>query len=274
MHRLTHIVSLGTVSGCLTYRVTSSALSYTRMPICLPLRRSYSYRYVLMSPEPASAELFGVRLRVESDVGLAEAGRLWPLTAHLARFVAAEFPPPHGLSGLHTLELGAGTAALSCALALAYPHAAVVATDLPVVLPLMQRNVALNGLSGRVVVAPLPWGDRNALACLFSSGTADVVLCCECLYWGGWTLLEEDTRELLRSSLLTVCNQHTRCVLGFTVRDAGRELGFVRRLVEQDGFHARCVCCSGLRWARVLTPASALRRIARYGRRQSRTTLF
>jgi hypothetical protein len=174
-----------------------------------------------------------------STFRLAEAGRLWPLTALMADFVAAEHPPPYGLRGQRVLELGGGTAALACALARAYESSAFVcSTDLPHVLPLMQRNVARNALAGRVHVAALPWGKR-AVCAAAALLPIHVVLCCELVYWGGWDILQEDTRQPLRDTLRALCGAQTVVYFAFTVRDAARELGFLRALLEQDGFRAR-----------------------------------
>jgi hypothetical protein len=112
----------------------------------------------------------------------------------------------------------------------------VVATDLPCVLPLLQANAARCG--GLVRALSLPWGAETALE-------PDVVLCCECLYWGGWDLLHDDTRAPLRRTLRALTLPHTVVFLAFTVRDAARELGFVRSLLDEDGFSCRCAAVPG-----------------------------
>jgi hypothetical protein len=132
----------------------------------------------------------------------------------------------------------------SCALASAYEGVDVVATDLPCVLPLMHANAARGG--GRVRAQSLPWGVDTALR-------ADVVLCCECLYWGGWDLLQDDTRAPLRRTLGQLAGPHTIVFLAFTVRDAARELGFVRSLLAEDGFACRCAAAP----SHVLVPGRA-----------------
>ena len=141
-------------------------------------------------------------------------------------------------------QLGAGTGALSCAVANAYEGVDVVATDLPSVLPLLQRNVARccargdvrGATAGRVRVAPLPWGGL-----LDGFESVDVVLCCDCLYWGGWDVLQTDTLLPLRRTLCALAGPGRAAVyIAFTARDGERELGFVRTLLREDGFDCRC----------------------------------
>jgi|AntAceMinimDraft_1070359.scaffolds.fasta_scaffold10531_1 hypothetical protein len=61
----------------------------------------------------------------------------------------------------------------------------------------------------------------------------DVVLGCEILYWGGWSLFDEDTRGPLLATLRAACDSSSRggseteVALAFTVRDKGRETRFV-----------------------------------------------
>lgn len=173
-------------------------------------------------------------IRVQADEKLAEAGRVWPLTCTLCEFAVAFAERERSLlhAGARLLELGGGTGALACLLALAFPSSAVVTTDLQHVVPLALRTVALNELHARVAVVPLSWGESAPPeAC-----RPDALFLCECLYWGGWTLLDSDTRQPLRATLLELAGPFTFVFIAFTVRDAERELGFLCQLVEQDGF--------------------------------------
>ena len=56
------------------------------------------------------------------------------------------------------------------------------------------------------------------------------MLCCECAYWGGWSLLCDDTRAPLRRTLLALGGRDTVVLFACTLRDADRELGLVRAL--------------------------------------------
>jgi hypothetical protein len=65
------------------------------------------------------------------------------------------------------VQLGAGTAVLSMAVASAYDGVAeVLATDLPAVLPLLRRNVARVPASRNARAAALPWGCELDATCV------------------------------------------------------------------------------------------------------------
>ena len=163
------------------------------------------------------------------------------------------------------LQLGAGTAVLSVAVACAYDGVAeVLATDLPSVVPLLQRNCARVPADRSVRAAALPWGCELDAALR----GPDLVLCCEIAYWGGWSLLCEDTRAPLRRTLLQLRGPNTVVLFACTLRDADRELGLVRALQDEDGWSCRCVpLCVRRRAVLTLTSAesrrAALRLIAR-----------
>ena len=90
----------------------------------------------------------------------------------------------------------------------------------------------------------------------------DMVLGCEILYWGGWDVFADDTRGPLLEACIAACEAGgaegadtavsfppTLVVLAFTVRDQGRESGFVSKdfgekfwLRLLDGGANVCVC--------------------------------
>ena len=89
-----------------------------------------------------------------------------------------------------------------------------------------------------------------------------MVLGCEILYWGGWDVFADDTRGPLLEACIAACEvggaegadtavsfPPTLVVLAFTVRDQGRESGFVSKdfgekfwLRLLDGGANVCVC--------------------------------
>ena len=103
-------------------------------------------------------------------------------------------------------------------------------------------------------------GGRDASAS--RSTRWDVVLGCEILYWGGWDVFADDTRGPLLEACIAACERGgaegadtavssppTLVVLAFTVRDQGRESGFVSKdfgekfwLRLLDGGANVCVC--------------------------------
>ena len=103
-------------------------------------------------------------------------------------------------------------------------------------------------------------GGRDASAS--RSNRWDVVLGCEILYWGGWDVFADDTRGPLLEACIAACevggaegadtavsSPPTLVVLAFTVRDQGRESGFVSKdfgekfwLRLLDGGANVCVC--------------------------------
>ena len=56
------------------------------------------------------------------------------------------------------------------------------------------------------------------------------VLGSDLLYWGGWSLLDVDTRGSLLDTLLQACGDHTDLWLAFVVRDVDRERDFLEEL--------------------------------------------
>lgn len=191
--------------------------------------------------------LFGAELDLFYDAGLREAGKLWPVTHVLAAFLQTEAWFTGGRA-VHVVELGAGTGALGIGLQLALPMATVVLTDLPCVLPLVRLNIERCCGAGAAwpQARALCWGEAWGETADVRERWPEVVLACECLYWPAASLLEDDTRALLRCTLSAFAARGATVYLAFTVRDAARELGFAAELAG--------ALCSEVRYA----PGSAL----------------
>jgi len=182
-----------------------------------------------------SCEISGIRLQqIVEDRELREAGVLWPVTTDVAAVLMDEFPDEQ-LQGKRVLELGAGTGALG--IAAAALGARVTLTDLAAVVPLTTQNVKLNSgtlaRGGSAVVKVHCWGESTAEL----EPPFDVILACETLYWGGWDLFQDDTREGQFKTLLSCSKLDTKIIVGFTIRDKQREVGF---LLEHCGKDFAC----------------------------------
>ena len=77
------------------------------------------------------------------------------------------------------IDLGSGTGAVGLAAA-ALGASSVVLIDLPHLLPLLRRNIALNGLAQTVSACELRWGDDAASAALHPP--FDLVLASDVVY--------------------------------------------------------------------------------------------
>jgi hypothetical protein len=170
-------------------------------------------------------------------------------------------------SGGHVniIELGAGTGALGIGLGCAIENLNVCVTDLPPVVSLMASNVKIAQANrqvcknSRVKARALPWSidpnvpDPKSVFCDDAGDGAEnkrvqskknssestsqkinnnrwhFVAACETLYWGGWTLFDEDTRlpQLCTMKCATANSPDCLLVVAFTVRDKSRETGFV-----------------------------------------------
>lgn len=129
------------------------------------------------------------------------------------------------------IELGAGTGALSVALALA-GAAEVTCTDLACHLERMKATLLANlpamgdGTAGHpdrtrrgvVRVAELRWGDVAGCKRVRGERRYDLIVMSEVLYWPASDLFEEDTRDLLKVTLLELSCAKTLVVLVYKQR--------------------------------------------------------
>lgn len=82
----------------------------------------------------------------------------WPAALILSRYLAlCHARSPGCFAGLDVLELGSGTGIVALALAVIEPSARIVATDIDDLRPLIEGNIALNGLEPHVRALELPW---------------------------------------------------------------------------------------------------------------------
>ena len=176
----------------------------------------------------------------ERQFGASISEKLWPAAQHLAQFVMdvrkasnemllsrdkrqdetsskkrakealRKLLQRSALSPLRVLELGAGVGLTGLQLATQF-HCQVVVTDLPVAIPLLERNIILNqskfvGGTDSVKCQVLAWGDQeDADRCVQEDDKAPdnknpiLVLASDCVYWSDLHLPLEHTLARLLS---------------------------------------------------------------------------
>ncbi|ORY83053.1 putative methyltransferase-domain-containing protein [Protomyces lactucae-debilis] len=130
----------------------------------------------------------GASILLERDPFAGTGGLLWPagerLAMHLCRVATQD---PSRFANKRIIELGTGTGVVGIAMAMTTDlgkEGLLVLTDLDPVLPIVKRNIALNGCSpSRVTVERLAWGE--ALPSLFKASEGhpvDVVVMADVIY--------------------------------------------------------------------------------------------
>jgi len=145
----------------------------------------------------------GRQLRLCSTPGLFLGAQLWVSGGVLARSIACGCFP--AISGARCIELGAGLGAVGLAAALHGGADSVVLTDKAEMLPLLERNINLNGLSSSCRAAELSWGasPTNHL------GHFDVVLAADVVY----PTKDPSVQEALKATISALCPPGSTTVL-------------------------------------------------------------
>ncbi|KAI7889878.1 putative methyltransferase-domain-containing protein [Mucor mucedo] len=122
------------------------------------------------------------------------------------------------------LELGAGTGYVGIALAnLLRKPCQVYITDLAQVVPLIQENVKLHAIeredAAEIIVDRLHWGNSEDATRLLAGGRFDLVVVSDCVYF-------PELFSMLLDTLLDVCDESTRVVIGYKCRSLEKEVGF------------------------------------------------
>ena len=148
------------------------------------------------------------------------------------------------LRGKRVLELGAGTSAVGLAAAV-LGAAHVTVTDLPALVPRMDRSIALNGLQATMTAAPLDWSSvPGAYAPGIAAGAFDVILAADCIYaprlvpWLVQTmdaLIAPGTQMLLGYERREGADDVTAMLL---LLDGCRDAGLALDMIPPDEMHA------------------------------------
>ncbi|CAG8539499.1 2764_t:CDS:2 [Paraglomus occultum] len=120
------------------------------------------------------------------------------------------------------LELGSGTGYLGITLASRLvPPFTLILTDLPDVLPLLNRNVSNNSRANtdHIIVAPLEWGNSAHSECINSKHRIDLVIASDLVYF-------PELFDPLIKTLLEICGEETIVVFGYKVRAQWKEEAF------------------------------------------------
>ena len=132
-------------------------------------------------------------------------GQAWPAGILLGRFLLSR---RHELRGKRVIELGAGGGLVGLALALGLlqqgakidsSQPPILITDLPILIPLQRKNIALNSLPASSVISePLPWGSSIPNNIPPEYRQPDVILAADCVYFEpAFPLLLETLRSLM-----------------------------------------------------------------------------
>jgi predicted nicotinamide N-methyase len=161
---------------------------------------------------------------VYRDPALRIAGHTWPGSLALLSYLAEQ---PALLHDKRILELGAGTGVLGIGC-----HAllrdsgdghAIVVTDLPSAVPLLNRNIELNGASAHATARALDWADVSGLNGLCPP--FDVVLMAEVAYL-------PEVYPALASVVRALCGPRTLVLHGYQRRDSRRSDLFFEELAK------------------------------------------
>ncbi|KAF1810249.1 hypothetical protein P152DRAFT_484052 [Eremomyces bilateralis CBS 781.70] len=146
-------------------------------------------------------------LQLYEDLSGGCGGQMWP-----AGMVLAEYILDHKqlVEGCSILELGAGGGLTGLAVATGCPTSGpLYITDQAVMLPIMQKNIELNGLS-LVTAVEYNWGAPAPAPSLLPPHL-DVVLAADCVYF-------EPAFPLLQATLQDLIGAKTRCYFCFKKR--------------------------------------------------------
>jgi len=117
-----------------------------------------------------------VRIKLAVDASPGCGGIAWPAGEVLSRYIARR--GPDALRGKTVLELGSGTGLVG--LVAGKLGAEVWITDQAPLLPIMQRNVAMNALVSSVHVVELNWGEPILPTVPHAP---DLILAADCVYF-------------------------------------------------------------------------------------------
>ncbi|KAI0856261.1 putative methyltransferase-domain-containing protein [Xylaria cubensis] len=178
----------------------------------------------------------GKQLRLHEDLKNGCGGQLWPAGMTLARYMLRYHAK--SLAGKRILELGAGGGLVGLAVArgceLGENHPPLYITDQEEMFSLMQHNIALNELEGKVKAMLLNWGEP--LPTEVTASPPDIILAADCVYFEpAFPLLQTTLSDLLvlrPSAVIYFCFKKRRRADMQFLKQARRRFSVVE--VEDD----------------------------------------
>ncbi|KAI8381245.1 putative methyltransferase-domain-containing protein [Radiomyces spectabilis] len=191
---------------------------------------------------PEALRSFSSNLALRQDVNtFGLAGKIWHsaytiqayFSPDVQRLITPQQPIPlayfkdstvdvSGAKPYRILELGAGTGYVGIALAnMLREPCQVYITDLEQVVPLIEENIATHYQPGhaQVFARRLHWGNQADADALLADGPFDLVVISDCVYF-------PELFDILTDTLLHVCNDTTRVLIGYKCRSLEKEVGF------------------------------------------------
>lgn len=153
-------------------------------------------------------------------------GQLWPAGMVLSKYMLTHHRS-QSLLGKSIVEIGAGGGLVGLAVALGCEvDRPIYITDQLPMLALMQKNITLNRLDGKVVAEVYDWGAPPPVSILQPSNVhPDVVLAADCVYF-------EPTFPLLLQTLEDLLGPSTTCYFCFKKRRKA-DMRFIRDMMKK-----------------------------------------
>lgn len=158
--------------------------------------------------------------QMEGDVGCV----VWDASIVLAKYLEELYKKDSQyFRNLYVVELGSGVGCVG--LAAATLGANVLLTDLPHILPILEKNVELNKesypeISGMAKVLSLPWGEKTKLEQI-----PDLILLSDCIYY-------KESIDLLVSTLKYLSEHKTKIILSQEIRGTETQKGCWKYFME------------------------------------------
>ncbi|CAH0391417.1 unnamed protein product [Bemisia tabaci] len=160
---------------------------------------------------------------------------VWDAALVLSKYLEVSCAKSPWLQGRKILELGAGVGCVG--IVAACLGGDVIVTDLPEILPLLEKNISANfqqieGTGGKISAQTLRWGDAENIKLL---PKPDIILMADVIYY-------EESVEALVSTLLLLSDKNTTLILCHEKRQSEKQKeifdAFYKRAKEHFKFSA------------------------------------